>query len=327
MATYSKRGDRWLAQVTINGKRKAKTLPTKAHAVAWAKMMEGDRASIDAGNLPSKTLYELFERYAVDISIHKGRDGRKPEYQRVKRFMKDELADIYNNQLSPQHIADWRDRQLKKMSGASVNRDWNLLSSIFTHAVKEWKWLYENPAFKAKRPENGKARTRRPTQDEIDRLLAIMVYSDKPVAVSQRLAVMMLFAIETGMRSGEMCRTEWINVHEKSVLVPSDSAKNGHERVVPLSMEARRLIDLMDKNTKTLFNLSSAQVDANFRKWRNKIGIIDLHFHDFRREALTRLAKKVDVMTLAKISGHRDVKVLLNTYYAPEMNDVADLLG
>ena len=52
----------------------------------------------------------------------------------------------------------------------------------------------------------------------------------------------------------------------------------------------------------------------------------DLHFHDTRREALSRLAKKVDVMTLAKISGHRDIQILLNTYYAPDMSDVAGLL-
>ena len=53
----------------------------------------------------------------------------------------------------------------------------------------------------------------------------------------------------------------------------------------------------------------------------------DLHFHDTRREALSRLAKKVDVMTLAKISGHRDIKILLNTtYYAPDMSDEAELL-
>ena len=53
----------------------------------------------------------------------------------------------------------------------------------------------------------------------------------------------------------------------------------------------------------------------------------DLHFHDSRREALSRLAKKVDVMTLAKISGHRDIKILLNTYYAPSVEDVVGVFG
>ncbi|HHF5474929.1 TPA: tyrosine-type recombinase/integrase [Haemophilus influenzae] len=41
-----------------------------------------------------------------------------------------------------------------------------------------------------------------------------------------------------------------------------------------------------------------------------------LHFHDTRRKALTRLSKKVDVMTLAKISGHKDISILQNVYYA-----------
>ncbi|HHF6884897.1 tyrosine-type recombinase/integrase [Haemophilus influenzae] len=41
-----------------------------------------------------------------------------------------------------------------------------------------------------------------------------------------------------------------------------------------------------------------------------------MHFHDTRCEALTRLSKKVDVMTLAKISGHKDISILQNVYYA-----------
>ena len=57
------------------------------------------------------------------------------------------------------------------------------------------------------------------------------------------------------------------------------------------------------------------------------LGNEDLHFHDTRREACSRLAKKVDVMTLAKISGHRDIKMLLNTYYAPDMKEVALQIG
>ena len=326
MATYIRRGTKWLAQVTINGKRKSKTLPSKAHAQAWAKMMEGDHASIATCNLPVKTLYELFERYGREVSVNKGRDGKKSEYDRIKKFMRDDLAQIKNVNLTPQDIADWRDRSLETISSSSVNRDWNLLSAVFTRAVKEWGWLTENPTSKAKRPPKGKSRTRRPTSDEIESLLSAMAYTDKPELISQRLAIMMLFAIETGMRTGEMCRTQWVNVSEKSLYVTADIAKNGHARKVPLSLEARRLLSLMDKDTATIFDLTVSQVDANFRKYRNRLRINDLHFHDFRREALTRLAKKVDVMELAKISGHRDVKILLNTYYAPDMDDIADRL-
>ena len=78
-------------------------------------------------------------------------------------------------------------------------------------------------------------------------------------------------------------------------------------------------------------NCNHTSLDAVFRQIKEKAGLEDsnLHFHDPRREALSHLSKKVDVMTLAKtkINGHRDIRILLNTYCAPDMSEVANLLG
>jgi integrase len=60
-----------------------------------------------------------------------------------------------------------------------------------------------------------------------------------------------------------------------------------------------------------------------FRKARDQMGITGLHFHDSRAEALTRLARRVDVMTLAKISGHKDLSILQNTYYRETAQEIA----
>ncbi|WP_454765528.1 tyrosine-type recombinase/integrase [Cupriavidus campinensis] len=62
---------------------------------------------------------------------------------------------------------------------------------------------------------------------------------------------------------------------------------------------------------------------ALFRKVRAKLLIDDLHFHDSRAEALTRLSRRVDVMTLAKISGHKDLRILQSTYYRESAADIA----
>ena len=73
-----------------------------------------------------------------------------------------------------------------------------------------------------------------------------------------------------------------------------------------------------------VFNLTKASLDALFRKLKKRnIFQEDIHFHDSRREALTRLAKIYSAMDLAKISGHRDIRILLNTYYAPTVQDLA----
>ena len=49
----------------------------------------------------------------------------------------------------------------------------------------------------------------------------------------------------------------------------------------------------------------------------------DLHFHDARATALTLLSRKVDVMTLAKISRHKDINLLQNTYYRESAENIA----
>jgi integrase len=101
------------------------------------------------------------------------------------------------------------------------------------------------------------------------------------------------------------------------------------KRDVPLSLEAQRLIEQVLEVTdgqKSVFGLKASMIDAIFRKLRDKAGIEGLHFHDTRREALTRLSKKLDVMSLAKVSGHKDLRILQNVYYAPSITDLVEKL-
>ena len=66
-------------------------------------------------------------------------------------------------------------------------------------------------------------------------------------------------------------------------------------------------------------------VALSFRKATKKVGIENLHFHDSRHEATTRLAQKVHVLDLAKITGHRNVQMLM-TYYDKDATQLAELL-
>jgi len=69
----------------------------------------------------------------------------------------------------------------------------------------------------------------------------------------------------------------------------------------------------------------SWQRDALFRKAVGRAGIQDLHFHDSRHEAITRLSKKMDVLDLARTVGTRDLKTLM-TYYERSAADLAKQL-
>jgi integrase len=71
-----------------------------------------------------------------------------------------------------------------------------------------------------------------------------------------------------------------------------------------------------------IFGLEADVTSALFRKAHIAAGVDNLTFHDSRHEAITRLAKKLDVLTLARMVGHRDIRMLM-VYYNKSAADIA----
>lgn len=335
MATFAKRGKRWRAQIRKNGISKSATFSTKSEAVAWAKELE---TTINSDIERYKDVYrltfaEVIDRYIKEVSLYK--KGYREEKLRLFRLLEMPIAKVYLIDLKEQDFAKWRDERLSKVSVNSVLREWATIANIMAMACGEWRLLKENPMKYVRKPKATNPRTRRYSKDEITRLTAEsgFLLDAIPETSKSRAGAAMLFAIETAMRAGEICKAKWKHLNRDSAILYLPETKNGHPRNVPLSSKALAIIDCMAKlGTEAedfIFQLNSGLLEANFRKMKKQAGLekANLHFHDTRREALTKLAAKVDVMTLAKISGHRDIKILLNTYYAPKMEDVVSLLG
>ncbi|GHT91776.1 hypothetical protein FACS1894116_00890 [Betaproteobacteria bacterium] len=197
-----------------------------------------------------------------------------------------------------------------------------LLSHVFTVAVRDWQILPENPLSGVRRPKTALPRDRRINDDEIERLLYTFGYeAAKPVkTIIARVGAAFLFAIETGMRAGEICSLKWVNI--SGVVAKLEITKNGFPRSVPLSKNALSIIEQLPKTGDFVFDLKTSQVDSLFRKARSKSLIQNLHFHDTRHEAITRLARKLDVLDLARMVGIRDLKILM-VYYNATPDDIA----
>jgi integrase len=324
MAAFRKRNSGWRVEVCIKGIRTSATFTTKREAQAWAAQEETRLRDDSMGKIPNKPFRDLLERYGRDVSSQKR--GASREQNMIGVILRDTVADVSLRNLGPADIAAWRDRRLTQVSGSTVEREMTILSHACSVARREWRWLAVNPVSDVRRPPPTAARTRRPTAEETERLLhALGYYHDTPPeTVSARVGAAYLFAIETAMRAGEICGLEWPHVKKRHVHLPR--TKNGYARDVPLSTEARRIIEqlrALNGEEGAVFDLSTASLDALFRKAKARALVEDLHFHDTRREALTRLSKVFDVMALARISGHRDLRVLQNVYYAPSINDLA----
>ena len=319
MASIRRRGSKWRAEVYRNGARESATFPTKGQAVAWAQLRESE---LVGERLPDHSVNDALRRYAAEISPR--HRGERWEVLRLQLLGRDALASVRLPSLTAVHVAAWRDRRLKQVSGASVRREMNLLQSVFKVCRREWGWLRIDPTADVDRPPNPASRKRRISQDEIDRLTLALGYDGgPPTTISDRVAMAFLFAIETAMRSGEILGMHWSDVGAKSVTLPR--TKNGDQRKVPLSPYARELLSLLPKGEGPCFGLEAAQRDALFRKARDRAQIVNLHFHDSRAEAIWRLSKVFDVMELARVIGHRDLKSLL-FYYETSADELADRL-
>ena len=328
MATIIQRGDKWRVQIRMRGVSRSATFERHSDAKAWAARVETEIRDGLQGNQSRNVFFgDILQRYLETETIKKR--GSRSETYRINGILKSSLSHIRLENLRPQDFADWRDERLQQVSTDSVIRELSTLSAVCEHAMKEWGLLRENPVRKISKPPASKERTRRPSEQEIQQICEALHYTENgtPHLITQRCAIALLFAIETAMRAGEICALTWENIHFDRRIAHLPMTKNGHSRDVPLSRRALELLrKLQGIHPETVFAITVRSLDVLFRRARDNCGIQDLHFHDSRREALTRLSKKVPVETLAKISGHRDLSILLNVYYRPDMAEIADML-
>jgi integrase len=300
MGSIRKRGDKYFAEVCINRKRQGKTFRLKTQAKAWISEVE------DNGFSSNMKLIELLDRYLDEVSTSK--KGYKWEKDRINVLRRHRIASERLSRITATNILDWKNDRLNRVKPASVNREWNLLSAVFSKGV-QWELLTKNPMKGVERPDTTKPRKRIFTQDEIESIKE---------ECTPKMSAIFTLALETGMRLGEICAMQWEDVKDKHVHIPE--TKNGHDREVPLSKAARDV--LPERGEGSVFNISSDSASTLFRRARIEAGVTDATFHDSRRTALTEMAKRMPVETLAKISGHRDLRILLNTYYAPTVEDL-----
>lgn len=310
---------RWRAEIARLGVRSSKVFPTKTAAKEWAARQE--HLILNADEVKGQgTLGEAMLRYSEERSPNKR--GERWEVIRLEKLARDPLAQIKMASLKAGDFADWRDRRSKEVGPASVIREMQLLSSVMTVCVKEWGLIARNPLSDVRKPTKPQPRDRRPTPDELERI-ALSAGQDLGHATARAYHAF-LFAIETGMRAGEIVGLTSADVNLKSRVAKLPLTKNGTAREVPLSTEAVRLIEALPKAA-PLFGLTSQQLDALWRKIRDRAGVDGLTFHDSRHEAITRLSKKLDVLALARMVGHRDLRMLM-TYYNETAENLAKLL-
>ena len=318
MAHIYKTTSGWRAQVARLGVRQSQTFPTKAAAEAWARQVESDLLARKRGALPKYTVLQALQKYGQDVSPKKR--GHAWEVKRLALFGAQPWAGKLLQDLKPGDMAAWRDLRLQHITPGSVLRDFVLLRHVFSVAAKEWQWIDKSPLEGFSLPDDNRPRDRRIGWREVRAIVRALGYVShgQPGNKSQEVALAFLLALRTAMRAGELLGLVPADVDLSKRVAVLHETKNGDARRVPLSKAAVRLFKRWPGWT-----VDVATRDVLFRRARDACGIADLHFHDARAEALTRMSQKLTPFELARVSGHRDLSILLSRYYRETAEQIA----
>lgn len=249
MGTITKRGElQWQAKVRRKGyPAQSRTFSYKEDAEKWVRDLE--RAAdtggmVDRREAEKNTLDDILRRYKTEVTPSK--KSADIESVKIDVILKDAtLPKLKMSAVTSSAVASWRDRRLKQVSGATVNREIDVLSTVFNHARREWDVHVENPIPLIKRPDKARARDRRFSAEEEAYLLAALTGGERLAdgtfskgARNPWLLPLVKLAIETAMRRGELLSLIWENVDLKRQTAHLPDTKNGDPRTVPLSTRA-----------------------------------------------------------------------------------------
>jgi len=356
----------WQAKVRRKGyPMQSRTFMYREDAEKWARALERELETsgfIDRREAEKNSLREMLERYRKEVTPSK--KSAEIESILIGVILKDAvLPDLKMSAITSAAVAAWRDRRLKQVTGGSVNREIDVLSAALNHARREWEMHVENPIPYVKRPPKSRARERRFSVEEEKYLFEALSGGVRQAngtfskgARNPWLAPLVKLALETAMRRGELLALQWEHVDLTRRTAHLPDTKNGDSRTVPLSLKAIEIFKVLkhaksegedvgnEPETGAVFPTSAMALRKGFtrslERAREKYiedcvlarrkpvaGFLeDVHFHDTRHEAASRLAEKLsNVLELSAVTGHKDLR-MLKRYYHPRAEDLAKKL-
>jgi len=316
MAAIRKRNDRWQVQVRRKGfDPVSRSFLLKTDALEWAREVErqADRHELatDRKVLGTITLRDLIERY-VDCIV-KDKKGAEIETIILRAFLREPICKKLLSDITIKDFASYRDKRLQTITAKSLKRQLAPLRHMFQVAIDEWGIpLRENPLDKVKLKARDNRRERRLKAGEYEKLIKATRTRHNPL-----IEKVVVFAIETAMRRGEILNLCWDQVDLKRRSVTILESKNGYSRTIPLTPNAAALLQSLGRQNDRVFPLTANGLKMAWGRMLEGTGIEDLHFHDLRHEAISRFFEMgLTVPEVASISGHRDTRMLLRYAHA-----------
>ena len=320
-----KRNGNFYLDFYFRGKRiREKVGSSKGAAVRARSVREGEILQGRFKIVPKRgavTFEVLADKYSSLVSIHKR--GHHVERYIIKtlkaHFGKNRVSD-----LTVEDAEKYKTKRSQSVRPATVNRGLTLAKHMLAKAV-EWKMIADNPFRGVRNLDVPKRDERVLSADEEVKLLA-----GCNQVRSRLLRSLVVLALNTGMRRGELLGLEWsrVDLDQRTIRILNAKSEAGR-RVIPMNATVHSLLsDLAKSATSPLVFPSNRKpgeklldLKKGFKKAVQLAGIPHIRFHDLRHSFATRLIRAgVDIITVQKLLGHS--KITMTERYAHSLADV-----
>ena len=330
------------AQVRVKGRpAQSETFPNRKEAEQWARSIE---AAIREGRhfphaAAKRTSFDALAKDYTDTVLAEFEPKEKATRVRQLTWWSKQFSGLSLAEITADRISQARDKlaaetfargkprkdrksgeliapKQYKRTGATVNRYIATLSHLFSFAVKERRLVDRNPVGDISRKKEPRGRTRFLSEEERTALLGACAKSEWPA-----LRALVLLAITTGARRGELIGLKWADVDLKKGRALVRETKNDEQRTLPLAgkaLDALRELKLQDSaRSEWVFAQPSGlpgpfeHFDANWHAALEAAGISDFHFHDLRHTTASMLAAQgASLLEIADVLGHKTLAMV-----------------
>ena len=326
MATIRKRGDRYQVQIRRSGlKPLAKSFLKHSDALEWARHMEvkADRCDLPVSFTDIKNIKvkDILIRYRDTVCIKK--KSYETEQYIIDAFLRTRIANLGLIQVTPADFYTYREKRLRTVKPATVNREFGVYKHAFDTALAEWDFpKFQNPLANIKKLKMNNGRDRRLQEGELERIEQAALKTKNPYIMP-----IVFFAIETAMRRGEILNIRHSDIDYTARTLHIPFAKNGHSRTIPLTVRAIEILESMNTlESNKVFPITANALRLSWVRLIARAEIKGLCFHDLRHEAVSRLFERgLSIPEVALISGHRSF-VMLNRYTHLRAEDIVKKL-
>ncbi|MBN1353805.1 MAG: site-specific integrase [Candidatus Omnitrophica bacterium] len=305
-----KQGKVWYIDYYFGSRRIRKAIgPSKrtaTNALRKIKVEIAEGKYLDKQAIEKIKFSDFAEQYLGLYCKHNHKPGSFKKDINAANILKRYFGDKYIDEISTFQIERFKAEFIKTVKPATVNRRIAFLKAMLNRAI-EWEKLKENPARKVKLFRENNKRTRFLEREEIKKLI------DNADGYIKNI---LIIAINTGMRRGEILKLKWRDIDFKNSLIYLNDTKNSESRQVPINDAVKSALISTEKNTESpyIFCKPNGQprfdIRKSFLQAQKKSGILNFRFHDLRHTFASQLVMAgIDLNTVRELLGHKSIQM------------------